>query len=74
MCFALCYLQFEPVLQSNTSNHVHHMLVYKCHDLTNSGAANSNSECEELHAEARYCRANLLIAGWAVGAGVRKFC
>ena len=61
------------MLQPNTTDHVHHMLVYKCHNFTDSTAVNSNGECEDVHAEARYCRANLLIAGWAIGAGVRKF-
>ena len=65
-------LQFEALLQENTSDHVHHILVYKCDDLTNSSGANSSDVCEELHAEARRCRINLLIAGWAVGAQVCK--
>ena len=60
------------MLQQSTADRVHHMLIYKCHDLTNSTAANNSAECENVHPEARYCRANLLIAGWAVGAGVRK--
>ena len=73
MTFNACHnLQFEALLQENTSNHVHHILVYKCDDLTDSPAANSSDVCEELHAEARRCRINLLIAGWAVGAQVRK--
>ena len=53
-------------------DHVHHMLVYKCHDLTNSPGANNSDECSDVHAEARYCYLNLLIAGWAVGAGVKN--
>ena len=47
------------------------MLIYKCNDLTNSSGANNSDECENVHAEARLCRRNLLIGGWAVGAGVR---
>ena len=61
------------MLQPDTIDHVHHMLVYKCHDLTNSPAANNSDECSDVHAEARYCYANLLIGGWAVGAGVKNF-
>ena len=57
------------MLQENTSDHVHHMLIYKCGDLTDG--ANSSDECDNVHAEARLCRRNLLIGGWAVGAGVR---
>ena len=62
----------EPLLQGNTSDHVHHMLIYKCSDLTNSSAATSSSICDHLHEEADACRSSLLIGGWAVGAGVRK--
>jgi len=65
-------LQFEPVLQASTANHVHHMLIYKCRDLTGSPAANVSGPCYSVHPEAQACRGNLLIAGWAVGAGVRK--
>ena len=60
------------MLQPDTIDHVHHMLVYKCHDLTGSPAANSSDECHSVHEEATYCYANLLIGGWAVGAGVRN--
>ena len=49
------------------------MLVYKCMDLTNSSAANTSAPCHSVHEEANACRGNLLIAGWAVGAGVRKY-
>ena len=67
-----CYImQFEAVLQENTSDHVHHILVYKCDDLTDSPLANSSDVCTVLHEEGRRCRRNLLISGWAVGAGVR---
>ena len=66
-----CILQFEPMLQANTSDHVHHILIYKCDDLTNSSAANTSDVCDDVHPEADRCRANLLIGGWAVGAGVR---
>ena len=48
------------------------MLVYKCLDLTNSPAATASGPCHSVHEEANACRGNLLIAGWAVGAGVRK--
>ena len=47
------------------------MLIYKCDDLTNSPGANSSDVCDEVHEEARRCTRNLLIGGWAVGAGVR---
>ena len=56
----------------NTSDHVHHLLVYKCHNFRDSSAANESNMCHQVHEEARFCRANLLIAGWAVGAGVSK--
>jgi len=47
------------------------MLLYKCSDLTAIlGANNADGPCFSIHDEARDCRANLLIAGWAVGAGV----
>ena len=47
MCFALmyiCHLQFETVLQSNIADHGH--------DLSNSIAAKSSSECGSVYAEA----------------------
>ena len=47
------------------------MLIYKCDDLTDSAGANSSDVCDDVHAEAEKCRRNLLIGGWAVGAGVR---
>ena len=59
------------MLQSDTIDHVHHMLVYKCHDFVNMSAANSSDVCSNVHAEAIFCRTNLLIGGWAIGAGVR---
>ena len=68
-----CVLQFEPLLQPNTSERVHHILIYKCHDLTNSTAANTSDFCDDIHPEADLCRLNLLIGGWAVGAGVRIY-
>ena len=49
------------------------MLVYKCLDLTNSTAANASGPCRSIHEEAQACLGNLLIAGWAVGAGVRNY-
>ena len=60
------------MLNPDTIEHVHHMLVYKCHDFMNMSAANSNDVCNNVHAEASLCRANLLIGGWAVGAEVKK--
>ena len=48
------------------------MLVYKCRNLTNTPAATASGPCHTVHEEARACLGNLLIAGWAVGAGVRK--
>ena len=59
------------MLQPDTIEHVHHMLVYKCHDFMNISAANASDVCDDVHAEARLCQSNLLISGWAVGAGVR---
>ena len=59
------------MLQANTSDHIHHILIYKCDDLTNSSAANTSDVCDDVHPEADRCRVNLLIGGWAVGAGVR---
>ena len=60
------------MLHPDTMDHVHHMLVYKCHDFVNMSAADANDVCDDVHAEASSCRANLLIGGWAVGAGVRN--
>ena len=60
------------MLQADTMDHVHHMLVYKCHDLTSSPAANISDVCDNVHPEITYCYANVLIGGWAVGAGVRN--
>ena len=60
------------MLQLNTSDRVHHMLVYKCHDFPNRTAANISDECDNVHAEASLCRDNVLISGWAVGAGVKN--
>ena len=65
----MCYsIQFEPVITSETTAHVHHMLIYKCKDLTEANV--TNGPCHTIHQEARDCRNNLLVAGWAVGAGV----
>jgi len=59
------------MISSDTTAHVHHMLVYKCSDLTSIvGANNADGPCHSIHEEARDCQDNLLIAGWAVGAGV----
>ena len=66
------YLQFEPLIQMNTSDHLHHLLIYKCDDLTNSPAATTSGVCHSIHEEASACRTNLLVAGWGVGGGVRK--
>ena len=60
------------MLHPDTIDHVHHMLVYKCHDLTNTSGANINDVCDNVHEEVNYCYANVLIGGWAVGAGVRN--
>ena len=60
------------MLQPDNIDHVHHMLVYKCHDFPNGTAANISDECANVHAEARLCYDNLLIGGWAVGAGVKN--
>ena len=49
------------------------MLVYKCRDLTNSSAATTSAPCHSVHEEANACRGNLLVAGWAIGAGVRQY-
>jgi len=71
----MCLLQFEPVITSDTTAHVHHMLLYKCADLTSIvGANNADGRCHTVHEEARDCRDNLLIAAWAVGAEVCKEC
>ena len=59
------------MLQPNTSDHVHHILVYKCHDLTGTPAASSSDVCSDIHEEAIACQGDLLIAGWAIGGGVR---
>ena len=52
---------------------MHHILIYKCYDLTDRPGANSSDVCD-AHAEVHRCRSNLLLAGWAVGAGVRHIC
>ena len=56
----------------NTSDHVHHILVYKCREFRDSSAANENNVCRQIHEKAERCPNSLLIAGWAVGGGVRK--
>ena len=70
-CFH-CDLQFEPVIQINNIDHVHHILVYKCHNLTNTAGEDNSAPCRQVHEEAIRCYYNVLIAGWAVGGGVRK--
>ena len=53
-------------------DHVHHMLVYRCADLTNSSAASTNEPCHSIPSEAQACRANILLGAWAIGAEVRN--
>ena len=65
-------MQFEPVIEIDNIDHVHHILIYKCHDLTGTPGANASAPCYQVHEEARRCYFSVLIAGWAVGGGVRK--
>ena len=58
------------MISSSNVRHVHHILVYKCAELTTPDSKNANGPCDDIHEEASDCKRNLLIAGWAVGAGV----
>jgi len=60
----------SPVISSNSTQHVHHMLVFLCATLNNSHVG-TGSICGSANVNIQQCRRGVkLIGAWAVGASV----
>jgi len=60
----------SPVISSNSTQHVHHMLVFLCATLNNSHVG-TGSDCGSANVNIEQCRRGVkLIGAWAVGASV----
>lgn len=63
-------MQYSPVIPDSTAPFVHHIVVYLCSNLDNSGVGDSEL-CDGTHIDIRLCRfTGIVFAGWAVGGNV----
>ncbi|XP_062515545.1 DBH-like monooxygenase protein 1 homolog [Corticium candelabrum] len=69
-------IRFEPVVQANHSELVHHIVIYSCHEGLTSHL-NTSWECndplESVPDSIRRCRGASQIAAWAVGGAGMSF-
>ena len=65
--------QLSPDITSESSQYVHHIVVYLCETLDHSHVGES-SECENANLIIQQCRGGgTVIAAWAVGGIVSSF-
>lgn len=66
----LYYVQFAPVISAESTEHVHHILVYHCNNLDESHEGEM-VECDNADTPIATCRGATVLAAWAVGGNVR---
>ena len=60
---------YDAVVQQNSSEQVHHIVLYHCEpeDFEGLSVSDVNRPCSEIPSAARGCLARTIIAAWAVG-------